>query len=87
VAWSHASGVPSWSIASRLGYTFGQVVNVAEDGAQWKDALAQAARISTDAAVDTVFINLGANDVCHSFGHDYTGDLQRRPGPFASGKR
>ena len=77
VAWSHAGGVPSWSLASRLGYSFGQVVNVAQDGAQWKDALDQAARISTDAAVDTVFINLGANDVCHSFGHDYTGDLQQ----------
>jgi lysophospholipase L1-like esterase len=76
LAWSHAGSAPSWSIASRLGYTFSQAVNVAEDGAQWKDALGQAARLSSDAAVDTIFINLGANDVCQSFGHDYTGDLQ-----------
>ena len=45
LAWSHAGGVPSWSIASRLGYTPTRVVNVAEDGAQWKDALGQAMRI------------------------------------------
>jgi lysophospholipase L1-like esterase len=76
LAWSHASGYTSWSLASRLGYTFSQAVNVAEDRAQWKDALGQAMRIASDAAVDTVFINLGANDVCQSFGHDYTGDLQ-----------
>lgn len=27
--------------------------------------------------VDTVFINLGANDVCQNFSHDYTGNLQQ----------
>jgi hypothetical protein len=75
LAWSHAGGDPSWSIARRLGYTFSQAVNVAKDGAQWKDALGQAALISSDTGVETVFINLGANDVCQNFGHDYTGDL------------
>jgi lysophospholipase L1-like esterase len=77
LAWSHAGGNPSWSMASRLGYSFGQVVNVAKDGAQWKDGLEQATLISSDPAVDTVFINLGANDMCRSFGHDYTGDLKQ----------
>jgi hypothetical protein len=77
LAWSHAGGDPSWSIARRLGYTFSQAVNVAQDGAQWKDALGQAMRISSDTAINTVFINLGANDVCQNVGHDYTGDLQQ----------
>ena len=34
---------------------------------------------ASDDRRDTVFINLGANDVCQGFGHDYTGDLQRLP--------
>jgi hypothetical protein len=77
LAWSHAGGDLSWSIAKRLGYAFSQVVNVAKDGAQWKDALGQAVGIASDTTVNTVFINLGANDVCQNIGHDYTGDLQQ----------
>lgn len=77
LAWSHAGGDLSWSIANRLGYTFSQTVNVAKDGAQWRDALGQAAGIASDTTVNTVFINLGANDVCQNIGHDYTGDLQQ----------
>ena len=73
-AWSYAGGFMSWSIAARLGYLPTQSANVAEDGARWEDALGQALRLDS-ATVETVVINLGANDVCRGFGHDYAGDL------------
>ncbi len=74
--WSHAGGRHSWSIASRLGFGPGQVVDASEDGEEWKDALGQAEQVTADGAVNTVFINLGANDICQNRGHDYSGDLQ-----------
>jgi hypothetical protein len=74
--WSHGGGRHSWSIASRLGFGPGQVVDASEDGEEWKDALQQAERVAADGAVNTVFINLGANDICQNRGHDYSGDLQ-----------
>ncbi len=73
--WSHAGGRESWSIASRLGFGPGQVVDASDDGEEWKDALDQARRVTADGAVNTVFINLGANDICQNRGHDYRGDL------------
>lgn len=73
--WSHAGGAQSWSIASRLGFGPGQVVDASDDGEEWKDAFEQAQQVTADGAVNTVFINLGANDVCQNRGHDYSGDL------------
>lgn len=75
-AWSYARGEHSWSIASRLGFGQGQVVDAADDGEEWKDAYDQAARVLSDPAVNTVMIGLGANDVCQKSGHDYAGDLE-----------
>ena len=75
LAFSHGAGAFPWSIARRLGYGDGQILNAADDGEEWKDALAQAQAITSDPDVDTVFIQLGANDVCADYGHDFTGDL------------
>ncbi|MBP6381320.1 MAG: hypothetical protein KA321_01440 [Pseudomonadales bacterium] len=75
-AWSHARGAHSWSIASRLGFAQSQVVDAADDGEEWKDAADQAAMVLGDPQVDTVFIGLGANDICQKRGHDYSGDLE-----------
>ena len=75
LAWSHGGGAHPWSIARRLGYSSSQVVNVADDSEQWKDALAQAEWITAIPNVDVVFIHMGANDVCREFGHYYAGDL------------
>jgi lysophospholipase L1-like esterase len=74
-AWSHGGGDASWSIARRLGYGPSQVLNVADDRARWSDAFAQAQLIAAVPDVDTVFINMGANDICRPFGHDYVGNL------------
>lgn len=74
--WSYAGGAHSWSIASRLGFSRAQVVDAAEDGEEWKDALDQARLIVADHDVNTVFIGLGANDVCQKTGYDYGGDLE-----------
>lgn len=76
LAWSHGTGSASWSVANVLGYAPENVVNVAGDGDQWKDALAQAQQTMAVPDVDTVIVNLGANDVCQRTGHDYTGDLE-----------
>ena len=75
-AWSFAAGEASWSLASRLGYSPNRVVDVSDDGEEWKDALEQAQRVTEDPEVDTVLIGLGANDVCQARGHDYTGDIE-----------
>jgi hypothetical protein len=74
--WSYAGGVQSWSIASALGYLPDRVVDASDDGEEWKDALEQAVQIMADPEVETVFIGLGANDVCQARGHDYSGDLE-----------
>jgi hypothetical protein len=74
--WSYAAGEASWSLASRLGFLPDRVVDASSDGEEWKDALEQARQITTDTEVDTVFIGLGANDVCQARGHDYAGDLE-----------
>jgi hypothetical protein len=75
-AWSHSAGQESWSIASLLGFSPDRVVDVSDDGEEWKDALDQALRITADPEVDTVFIGLGANDACQPRGHDFTGNLE-----------
>jgi hypothetical protein len=75
--WSHAAGHESWSIASLLGYSPDRVVDESDDGEEWKDAFDQARRLTEDPEVDTVFINVGANDVCQARGHDYTGGLEQ----------
>ena len=74
--WSYAGGGQSWSIASALGYPTDRVVNASDDGEEWKDALAQAVRLMADPELETVFIGLGANDVCQARGHNYSGDLE-----------
>ena len=73
--WSYLGGGRSWSIASRLGFDFAHVVNVADDGDRWTDALQQAVDIMADPQVEAVVIGLGANDVCAPQGHDFSGDL------------
>ncbi len=77
--WSYAAGDKSWSISRLAGYTPAAVISAAADSAKWEDALSQAQSIfltETDVEqVNQVFIGLGANDVCPSFGHDYGGDL------------
>lgn len=75
LAFSHGAGDFPWSIARRLGYGDGRILNAADDGEEWKDALAQAQQITSDPDVETVFIQLGANDVCADYGHDFSGDL------------
>jgi lysophospholipase L1-like esterase len=75
VDWSHGGGDAGWSFARRLGYGPSEVLNVADDGARWSDAFAQAQAIAAVPGVDAVFINMGANDVCRRFGHDYEGNL------------
>ncbi|MCA9504635.1 MAG: hypothetical protein KC616_16215 [Myxococcales bacterium] len=75
LAFSHGGGAFPWSIAGRLGYGEGEILNAADDGEEWKDALAQAQRVTADPAIDTVFIQLGANDVCADYGHDFSNDL------------
>jgi lysophospholipase L1-like esterase len=75
VDWSHGGGDAGWSFARRLGYGPSEVLNVADDGARWSDAFAQAQAIVAVPGVDAVFINMGANDVCRRFGHDYIGNL------------
>jgi len=74
--WSYAGGGQSWSIANTLGYLPGRVVDASDDGEEWKDAFDQAVQIMADPEVETVFIGLGANDVCQARGHDYSGDLE-----------
>ena len=74
--WSYAGGGQSWSIASKLGYLPDRVVDASDDGEEWKDAFDQAVQVTADPEVETVFIGLGANDVCQARGHDYSGDLE-----------
>ena len=80
--WNYAGGDFSWSIAARLGFAPDQVVDAAEDGEEWKDAPDQAAVILADPEVNTVFIGLGANDICQKVGHDFSGDLETVTGPI-----
>jgi hypothetical protein len=74
--WSYAAGTQSWSIASLLGYPPDRVVDASDDGEEWKDAFDQAVQIMADPEVDTVFIGLGANDICKARGHNHGGDLE-----------
>lgn len=73
--WSHGAGDASWSIGEVLGYVPDNMINAADDGDRWQDAFAQAEEIMAVPGVNTVVVNLGANDVCRKNGHDYTGDL------------
>lgn len=74
-AWSHGTGSASWSLGNLLGYAPENVINAAGDGERWQDALAQASQIMAVPDVNSVIINLGANDVCQGGNHDYAGDL------------
>jgi len=74
--WSYAGGRQSWSIARVLGYPPDRIVDASDDGEEWKDALDQAVQIMADPEVDSVFIGLGANDICQPRGHNYGGDLE-----------
>lgn len=73
--WSHAGGEKSWSIASLLGFDQSHIIDVSDDGAEWKDALEQAQQIMLDPQVEAVYIILGGNNVCARQGHNYAGDL------------
>jgi hypothetical protein len=67
--WSFMGGTQSWSIANRLDCK--SVNNTAKDGEEWKDAFDQAqAQVQTWNPA-TVILQLGSNDVCADFGHDY----------------
>jgi len=75
--WSYVGGIKTWSIATLLGYTPDWIVDASANGAEWRNAFDQAQIIiKADLNVNTVFIGLGANDVCKSYGDNYTGDLQ-----------
>lgn len=75
-AWSYASGVKGWSIASRLIYPPERVIDASDNGEKWNNAYDQAKFILASPGVEKVFIGLGANDICKRRGHDYTGDLE-----------
>ena len=67
--WSFMGGTKSWSIASRLGCR--SVSNRAHDGDEWKDALDRAWNQIQPEKVGNVILQLGSNDVCAEYGHDY----------------
>jgi hypothetical protein len=74
-AWSYAAANRNWSIASLLGFDTAHTVPAYGSGDEWKDAPRQAMTVMADPRVEAVFIGLGANNVCTSREHDYSGDL------------
>jgi hypothetical protein len=78
--WSYAAGDQPWSLGRRAGYSASAILSAADDGAEWKDALAQAQLLFENETglmqINQVFIGLGSNDVCAEFGHSYAGDLE-----------
>ena len=67
--WSFMGGSKSWSIARRLGCA--SVNNKSKDGDEWKDALNRARDQVQAKKVGNVILQLGSNDVCADYGHDY----------------
>jgi hypothetical protein len=67
--WSFMGGSKSWAIANRV--CCRNAYNTSEDGEQWKDALDQAMVQIQTGQIGKVVVNLGSNDVCAKYGHDY----------------
>jgi hypothetical protein len=67
--WSFMGGTKSWSIANRLECS--SVYNRSHDGDEWKDALDRAWNQIQPKEVGNVILQLGSNDVCAEYGHDY----------------
>jgi hypothetical protein len=67
--WSFMGGTKSWSIANRL--ECNSVSNRSHDGDEWKDALDRAWNQIQPKEVGNVILQLGSNDVCAEYGHDY----------------
>jgi len=67
--WSFMGGTKSWSIANRLGCD--SVNNKSHDGDEWKDALGRAWNQIQPGKVGNVILQLGSNDICAEYGHDY----------------
>jgi len=67
--WSFTGGSKSWSIVKRLDCSY--INNTSKDGEEWKDALNQAKAQIAARQIGTVVLNLGSNDVCAKYDHDY----------------
>jgi hypothetical protein len=67
--WSFMGGTRPWAIARRL--SCDNVYNRSEDGDEWKDAMDQARDLLQWDPVKKVIVNLGNNDVCAKYLHDY----------------
>ncbi|MGD9363538.1 MAG: hypothetical protein PVH85_32040, partial [Desulfobacterales bacterium] len=67
--WSFMGGTKSWSIANRLECS--SIYNRSHDGDEWKDALNRALNPIQPRDVRNVILQLGNNDVCAEYGHDY----------------
>ena len=67
--WSYLGGSKEWSIASRL--CTGNVYNMSRDGDEWKDALDRSQDPMQKGTIGKVIVNLGNNDVCAKYQHDY----------------
>ena len=67
--WSFMGGKKSWSIANRL--ECNAVNNRSHDGDEWKDALDRTWNQIQPGKVGNVILQLGSNDVCAEYGHDY----------------
>ncbi|UCD82364.1 MAG: hypothetical protein JSW26_13340 [Desulfobacterales bacterium] len=67
--WSYLGGSQPWSIASRV--CSGTVYNTSRDGDEWKDALDRGRNLIQAGQIGKVIINLGSNDVCAEYNHDY----------------
>jgi hypothetical protein len=68
-AWSYLGGSMSWSLASRL--CEGETFNTSRDGDEWKDALSRAWGQMQSGRIRQVLLNLGSNDVCAEYNHNY----------------
>jgi hypothetical protein len=68
-AWSYMGGTKEWSIASRL--CSGNVYNTSRDGDEWKDALDRSRDLMQTGQIGKVIVNLGSNDVCAKYNHDF----------------
>ena len=67
--WSFMGGTRPWAIANRV--CCRNSYNTSDDGEQWKDALDQARLQIQTGQIGKIIVNLGSNDVCAKYGHDY----------------
>ena len=68
-AWSYLGGSKPWSLASRI--CEGDTFNTSRDGDEWKDALDRAWDQMQAGHIRQVLLNLGSNDVCAEYNHNY----------------